>query len=52
MENRFCCYGTYNPKNERCLIKCPDGFECKMNKYKDDLIKETKEEQNEQNNEG
>lgn len=26
--DRFCCYGTYNGKSFRCLIKCRDREEC------------------------
>ena len=28
MDYKFCCYGTYNKTNFKCLIKCPDKEQC------------------------
>lgn len=30
MDYKFCCYGTYNKYNFRCLIKCPDKEQCEF----------------------
>ena len=54
MNNRFCCYGTYNPRSFRCLIKCSDKCECeketnflKWMKYEYPKQKEEKEKRKE-----
>ena len=53
MSDKFCCYGTYNPKSERCLVNCPFSFECKLEKYHDEIIEQLKEdEENGKNTEG
>lgn len=51
-ENKFCCYGTYSPRNERCLIKCPFNFECKLEKYQEEIIENKQEDENEKNIKG
>ena len=49
-DEKFCCYGTYNPRNERCLVKCP--FEdCKYTKYIDEKQKELSEKEVKENGE-
>ena len=54
MNDRFCCYGTYNSKSFRCLIKCADKCECeketnflKWMKYEYPKQKEEKEKRKE-----
>ena len=41
---KFCCFGTYNPRLQRCLVMCPFNFDCKLTKYEEEIINSVKEE--------
>lgn len=54
MDDKFCCYGTYNPRSERCLLKCP-FTDCKFLKYINEMgneLEKKEEEEDAENIEG
>ena len=49
-DEKFCCFGTYNPRLQRCLVICPFNFDCKLTKYEEEIFNSIKEEEDEQQN--
>lgn len=55
MDDKFCCYGTYNGRLFKCLIKCRDKEQCEAETKIRKCIKygiAKEENQNGENNEG
>ena len=55
MDDRYCCYGTYNGRLFKCLIKCRDKEQCEAEtKFRRWLKYEMPKEENQngKNNKG